>query len=88
MPFNNKEVNDVIDISFTIQYCNDTLNNTPRDLIFLGFALSTSNILLLNSKLPSFGNVRIAVKSILHHQALSVSQILNDTVPYRYLVLY
>ena len=40
---------------------------TPRELISLDFALSTLNILLMNSKLPSFG-----VKSIMYHQAVSV----------------
>ena len=56
-----------IAISSMIQYLNDILNDTsllPGDLILLDLELSTSNLLQINSKLLSCGDVGVVDRSI------------------------
>ena len=61
----------------TTQYLNDISNNTARNLILLNFAISASEISLMNSELPSHEDIQVEMKSIEY-----IFQILNDAIQY------
>ena len=63
-----------IDISLTIQYHHTIFNNTAflrSNLILLNLALSALEISLMNSKLPLYEEVKVAVRSILYSFLIS-----------------